>query len=226
MKRRSEAMSAEQTKKTKEMLGTYYKKGTKSDYASVDILPGGQDILRITIESIEFHESLRVNGRQEKDVWLFKFAPNPFTEKAMVANVTNRTRVAKAHWNDIVEDGQPCEGRIDLLHNIPVRLTKEEARDVQNGGTTYGLRISRYPAASEEEMQQWLVENGYAQAPAPAAKKVITEDKVGVIVEWALKNGLDMAAIKERYDFESQTVEDAVADGIAAKPQDSDDLPE
>lgn len=226
MKRRSEAMSAEQTKKTKEMLGTYYKKGTKSDYASVDILPGGQDILRITIESIEFHESLRVNGRQEKDVWLFKFAPNPFTEKAMVANVTNRTRVAKAHWNDIVEDGQPCEGRIDLLHNIPVRLTKEEARDVQNGGTTYGLRISRYPAASEEEMQQWLVENGYAQAPAPAAKKVITEDKVGVIVEWALKNGLDMAAIKERYDFESQTVEDAVADGIGAKPQDSDDLPE
>lgn len=226
MKRRSEAISAEQTKKTKEMLGTYYKKGTKSDYASVDILPGGQDILRITIESIEFHESLRVNGRQEKDVWLFKFAPNPFTEKAMVANVTNRTRVAKAHWNDIVEDGQPCEGRIDLLHNIPVRLTKEEARDVQNGGTTYGLRISRYPAASEEEMQQWLVENGYAQAPAPAAKKVITEDKVGVIVEWALKNGLDMAAIKERYDFESQTVEDAVADGIAAKPQESDDLPE
>lgn len=208
------------------MLGTYYKKGTKSDYASVDILPGGQDILRITIESIEFHESLRVNGRQEKDVWLFKFAPNPFTEKAMVANVTNRTRVAKAHWNDIVEDGQPCEGRIDLLHNIPVRLTKEEARDVQNGGTTYGLRISRYPAATEEEMQQWLVENGYAQAPAPAAKKVITEDKVGVIVEWALKNGLDMAAIKAKYDFESQTVEDAVADGIAAKPQESDDLPQ
>lgn len=213
-------------KKINKMLGTYYKKGTKSDYASVDILPGGQDILRITIESIEFHESLRVNGRQEKDVWLFKFAPNPFTEKAMVANVTNRTRVAKAHWNDIVEDGRPCEGRIDLLHNIPVRLTKEEARDVQNGGTTYGLRISRYPAASEEEMQQWLVENGYAQAPAPAAKKVITEDKVAVIVEWALKNGLDMAAIKERYDFESQTVEDAVADGIGAKQQESDDLPE
>ena len=209
------------------MLGTYYKKGTKSDYASVDILPGGQDILRITIESIEFHESLRVNGRQEKDVWLFKFAPNPFTEKAMVANVTNRTRVAKAHWNDIVEDGRPCEGRIDLLHNIPVRLTKEEARDVQNGGTTYGLRISRYPAATEEEMQQWLIENGYAPAQAPApARKVITVDKVAVIVEWALKNGLDMAAIKERYDFESQTVEDAVMDGISAKPQDSDDLPE
>ena len=75
-------------------------------------------------------------------------------------------------------------------------------------------------------MQQWLVENGYAPAQAPAAKKVITEDKVGVIVDWALKNGLDMAAIKERYDFESQTVEDAVADGIAAKPQESDDLPE
>lgn len=211
--------------KTKEMLGTYYKKGTKSDYASVDILPGGQDILRITIESIEFHESLRVNGRQEKDVWLFKFAPNPFTEKAMVANVTNRTRVAKAHWNDIVEDGQPCEGRIDLLHNIPVRLTKEEARDVQNGGTTYGLRISRYPAATEEEMQQWLIENGYAPAQAPV-RKVITEDKVAVIVEWALKNGLDMAAIKAKYDFESQTVEDAVMDGISAGPQDSDDLPE
>ena len=69
-------------------------------------------------------------------------------------------------------------------------------------------------------------DQAWPQAPAPAAKKVITEDKVGVIVEWALKNGLDMAAIKERYDFESQTVEDAVADGIAAKPQESDDLPE
>lgn len=204
------------------MVGTYYKKGTKSDYAGVDILPSGQDILRITIESIEFHESLRVNGRQEKDVWLFKFAPNPFTEKSMVANVTNRSRIAKAHWDDIVEDGCPCEGRIDLLHNIPVRLTKEEARDVQNGGTTYGLRISRYPAASEEEMQQWLIENGYAQAPAPAAKKVITEDKIEATVKWAKEKGFGIEQIKERFDIASQEVEDALIDALTPEG----DLPE
>ena len=206
--------------------GIFYKRGSKSDYAGVDMLPNGKDIPRLVITDIRFHETLMINGRQDKERWTAHFAPNPFCNKPFLLNSTNKSRIAKAFWDTPVEDGTACAGRINLLHNIPVRLTAEVARDVANGGETLGLRISRYPAASEEEMQQWLVENGYAQAPAPAAKKVITEDKVGVIVEWALKNGLDMAAIKAKYDFESQTVEDAVADGIAAKPQDSDDLPE
>ena len=35
---------------------------------------------------------------------------------------------------------------IDELKNYPVRLTKEKCRDVQDGGETWGLRISKLPA--------------------------------------------------------------------------------
>lgn len=199
--------------------GIYYKRGSKSDYAAVDMLPGGEDIPRIVIEQIVFHEKLTINGRKETEQWTAHFAQNPWCNKPMVLNATNRSRIAKAHWDDTVEDGTPCEGRINLLKNIIVRLTKEQARDVANGGTTYGLRISRYAPASEEEMQQWMVAHGYTSAPAQ--KKVITEDKVDTIVEWAKKNGLSLEQIKERYDFENQTIEDAVSDAIS-----NDDLPE
>lgn len=184
--------------------GIYYKRGSKSDFASVDMLPGGRDIPRIIIEEIKFHEQLTINGRKETECWTAKFAPNPWCNKEFVLNSTNKTRIAKQHWNDTVEDGTACEGRINLLKNIAVRLTKEEARDVQNGGTTYGLRISRLGPASEEEMEKWMVEHGYAQAPAK--KKVITADKVEAIVTWAQNNNLDIDGVAKKYDFESDEV--------------------
>lgn len=198
--------------------GIYYKRGSKSDFASVDMLPGGKDIPRIIIEEIKFHEQLSINGRKETECWTAKFAPNPWTQKEFVLNSTNKTRIAKQHWNDTVEDGTACEGRINLLKNIAVRLTKEEARDIQNGGTTYGLRISRLGPASEQEMAKWMVENGYA---APAQKKVITEDKIDVIVAWAKENNYTVEQIAEKYDFESETVKNAIADALVGE-----DIPE
>lgn len=193
--------------------GIYYKRGSKSDFASVDMLPGGKDIPRIIIQEIKFHEKITINGRKETEQWTAKFAPNPWCSKEMVLNSTNKTRIAKAHWNDAVEDGTPCEGRINLLKNIAVRLTKEEARDVQNGGTTWGLRISQLPPASEEEMQKWMVEQGFA-----AQKKSIPEDKIQTVVDWAKKNKKTIADIEALYDM-SQSVHDAIADAL-------DDLPE
>lgn len=196
--------------------GIYYKRGSKSDFASVDMLPGGKDIPRIIIEEIKFHENLSVNGRKETEIWTARFEQNPWCNKEFVLNSTNKTRIAKQHWNDIVEDGTACEGRINLLKNIAVRLTKEEARDVQNGGTTYGLRISKYGPASEQEMQKWLADNGYAQS-APS-KKVITSDKIGVIVDWALKNKLTIDQIAEQYDFESDEVRQSIIDNLEDLP--------
>ena len=200
--------------------GIYYKRGSKSDFAAVDMLPGGQDIPRIVIEKITFHENITINGRKETEIFTAKFTQNPWCNKEMVLNSTNKARIAKQHWNDIVEDGTACEGRINLLKNIAVRLTKEEARDVQNGGTTFGLRISRIGPASEEEMAKWMDDHGYAKAPAQ--KKVVTEDKVQVVVDWAKKNGLTIEQVADKYDFASDTVKDAIIDGISV----TEDLPE
>lgn len=198
--------------------GIYYKRGSKSDFAAVDMLPGGADIPRIVIEKITFHENITINGRKETEIFTAKFAENPWCNKEMVLNSTNKARIAKQHWNDIVEDGTACEGRINLLKNIAVRLTKEEARDVQNGGTTFGLRISRIGPASEQEMAKWMAEHGYASAK-PAQKKVVPESKVDSVVAWAKKNGYGFDKVSEMYDFESDTVKDAIADALNDLPE-------
>lgn len=194
--------------------GIYYKRGSKSDFAAVDMLPGGQDIPRIVIERITFHEKITINGRKETEIFTAKFAPNPWCDKEFVLNSTNKTRIAKAHWNDPVEDGTACEGRINLLRNIAVRLTKEEAKDVQNGGTTWGLRVSKLPPASEQEMAKWMVEHGYAKAPQ---RKTVTEDKIDVVVKWAREHGKTIDDLTEMYDM-SDTVRQALVDQL-------DDLP-
>ena len=201
-----------------EQIGTYYKRGSKSDFAAVDMLPGGKDIPRIIISKITFHEQITINGRKETEIFTATFAPNPWCNKDFVLNSTNKARIAKAHWNDIVEDGTACEGRIDLLKNIAVRLTKEEARDVQNGGTTFGLRVSRTPAASEQEMAKWLQEHGYTQQAQTTQKKAIQESQVQTIVDWAKKNGYGIEQIAEKYDFASDAVKQAIIDAL-------DDLP-
>lgn len=198
-------------------IGTYYKRGSKSDFAAVDMLPGGEDIPRIIITKITFHEQITINGRKESEIFTATFEQNPWCNKDFVLNSTNKARIAKAHWNDIVEDGTACEGRIDLLKNIAVRLTKEEAKDVQNGGTTFGLRISKLGPASEQEMAKWMVENGYVQP-----KKVVTPDKVGLVVDWAKKNGKTIADIEDMYDM-SNAIRDDI---VKALNDDIDDLPE
>lgn len=165
--------------------GIYYRKGGKLTHASCEMLPNGQDIGRIVIARIEFKDNESINGRMEAGVWLAHFAPNPYTTLPLVLNATNRKRIAKQFWDTPVEDGTPCEGRINLLKNIPVRLTKEITRDVQDGGQTYGLRISKIPADPE---------------PQPE-KKPLPADKVGAVAKWAKGKNFGFEDVLRYYEM-------------------------
>ena len=165
--------------------GIYYRKGGKLTHASCEMLPNGQDIGRIVIARIEFKDNESINGRMEAGVWLAHFAPNPYTTLPLVLNATNRKRIAKQFWDTPVEDGTPCEGRINLLKNIPVRLTKEITRDVQDGGQTYGLRISKIPADPE---------------PQPE-KKPLPADKVDAVAKWAKSKNFGFEEVSRYYEM-------------------------
>lgn len=178
----------------------HYRKGGKLTHCGVECLPNGRDIERIIIARIEYKESEMINGRTENGVWVAHFAPNPYTSLPMLLNATNRKRLVKQF--------PECDGYPARLENIPVRLTKEKTRDVQDGGETWGLRISKIPASPEA-------------APQQAQRKVITEDKIQVTVDWAKKNGKTLDDIAAMYDFESDAVRDAVADALS-----DNDLPE
>lgn len=163
-------------------------------HCGVECLPQGQDIPRIVIERIEYKEKEMINGRSEEGVWVAHFAQNPYTNLPFILNATNRKRLIKQF--------PECDGYPARLKNIAVRLTKERCRDVQDGGETWGLRISKLPA----------------EGPAP--KKVITDDKVGTIVDWAKKNGYTIDKVAEKYDFASESVRKTIALAL------SNDLPE
>lgn len=177
----------------------HYRTGGKLTHCGVECLPNGADIERIVIERIEYKDSESINGRVENGVWIAHFAPNPYTNLPFILNATNRKRLVKQF--------PECDGYPARLKNVAVRLTKERCRDVQDGGETWGLRISKNPASEAPAAQQ-----------APA-KKVITEDKVQVIVDWAKKNGKAIDDIASMYDFESDTVKQAIIDALY------DDLP-
>ena len=187
----------------------HYRVGGKLTHCGVECLPGGKDIERIIIARIEYKESEMINGRTEKGVWVAHFAPNPYTSLPLILNATNRKRLVKLYPD--------CDGYLARLENVAVRLTKEMTRDVQDGGDTWGLRISKIPASDAP-----------AEAAAPSSsKKVITEDKVKAIVDWALKNGKNIDQIAEKYDFASDAVRAAVLSAItpSAPAPESDDLP-
>lgn len=173
----------------------HYRTGGKLTHCGVECLPEGKDIERIIIARIEYKESEMINGRTETGVWVAHFAPNPYTSLPMLLNATNRKRLVKQF--------PECDGYPARLENVPVRLTKEKTRDVQDGGETWGLRISKIPASPEA---------------APAQKKVITEDKIQVIVDWAQKNRMTIDDIAAMYDFESDTVKQAIIDQISDLP--------
>jgi len=116
--------------------GIDYRFGAKTLHAGCEMLPdGGKDIEYIVIERIEVKEKENVGGRQEENVWIGYFAPNPYTTLPFIINATNRKRIAKMSGTR----------QINLLKNFPVRLTHEDAKDMQDGGTTWGLRISKLP---------------------------------------------------------------------------------
>ena len=174
----------------------HYRVGGKLTHAGVEMLPGGKDIERIIIARIEYKESEMINGRTENGVWVAYFAQNPYTSLPFILNATNRKRLVKLFPD--------CDGYIARLENVPVRLTKERTRDVQDGGETWGLRISKIPASAESQ----------------AVRKVITEDKVDVIVSWARNQGLGIEKVAEKYDFADDSVRQSVAKALV------DDLPE
>lgn len=179
----------------------HYRVGGKLTHCGVECLPQGQDIPRIVIERIEYKDKESINGRVEEGVWIAHFAPNPYTNLPLILNSTNRKRIVKQF--------PECDGYLARLKNIAVRLTKERCRDVQDGGETWGLRISKLPAAEET-------------APAPAQKKSIQESQIQTIVDWAKKNGYGIEKIAEKYDFASEAVKDAIIDQLSPV----DDLPE
>lgn len=173
----------------------HYRVVGRLTHCGVECLPNGQDIPRIVIERIEYKEKEVINGRTEEGVWIAHFAKNPYTSLPFILNATNRKRLIKQFPD--------CEGYPARLKNVAVRLTKERCRDVQDGGETWGLRISKIPADA-------------AEAPT---KKVIPESKIDTIVEWAQKNGYDFEKVAEVYGFESDTVRDAIADALNDLPK-------
>lgn len=173
----------------------HYRVGGKLTYCGVECLPEGKDIPRIIIERIEYKEKESINGRVEEGVWIAHFAANPYTKLPFILNATNRKRLIKQF--------PQCDGYPARLKNIAVRLTKERCRDVQDGGETWGLRISKEPAS---------------EGAAPA-KKVIAEENVAAIVGWAKKNGYGIDAIAAKYDFASDAVRRAIVEQIEDLPE-------
>lgn len=184
-------------------LGIHYRTGGKLTHCGCECLPGGRDIQYIVIERIEYKETEEIGGRREHNIWIAHFAPNPYTKLPMVLNATNRKRIAKLYPD--------CNGYINLLKNIPVRLTKEKCRDAQDGGDTWGLRISKMrPTAPQQgvaEIRQQY-QQGPAPAPAPAQAKQTLELTDEAMVSQAityLKNRGDIENIKKKYNLSSET---------------------
>lgn len=189
-------------------IGTFYKKGSNSDYIGVEVLGTAGVLPRVVIEEIKFHEVLKVQGKSERERWTCKFQG---IDKPMLLNSTCRKRLAKRFWDVVVADGQPCAGRIDLLSGmgLAVRLDSEPCRDPSDGDMTIGLRISKIDPD-----------------PAPAPRKqVITEDKIAGALDWARKNNKTFADIAAQFDFASDTVRDAINDALSVGEV-KEDLPE
>ena len=165
----------------------HYRVGGRLTHCGVECLPNGNDIPRIIIERIEYKEKEVINGRTEEGVWIAHFAKNPYTNLPFILNATNRKRLIKQF--------PECDGYPARLKNVAVRLTKEKCRDVQDGGETWGLRISRIPAEEEK-------------------KKVLGEEQVEAVVAWAKKKGYGFDKVAETYDFASETVKNAFIDAL------------
>lgn len=190
----------------------HYRAASKATHSGVEVLKGEREIPRIIIERIEYVENISINGRTEKCAFVAYFQPgNGFADLPMIINQTNARRLTKLYPD--------CQGYLARLKNIAVRLTSEPCKDPNGGGTTVGLRIGQIPPASEQEMQKWMVEHGYAQ-PTQSQKKEITADKVAVTVEWAKKNGKTIDDIAKMYNM-SEEIRKQISESLSP----SDDMP-
>ena len=176
-----------------EVKGTHWRTGGKLSHAGCEMLPQGKDIEYIVIERIEFKEREEVSGRIEKGVWVAYFAPNPYTKLPMILNSTNRKRIAKRF--------PECNDYIDTLKNIAVRLTREKTRDAQDGGETWGLRISKSAPTLPQAPKKEVLTAQHAKWPN--------------CVEW-IAGGNDIASLRARYDI-SKEVEEQLNSEAQAK---------
>lgn len=190
----------------------HYRAASKATHSGVEVLKGEREIPRIIIERIEYVENISINGRTEKCAFVAYFQPgNGFANLPMIINQTNARRLTKLYPD--------CQGYLARLKNIAVRLTSEPCKDPNGGGTTVGLRIGQIPPVSEQEMQKWMVEHGYAQ-PTQPQKKEITADKVAITVEWAKKNGKTIDDLAKMYNM-SEEIRKQISESLAP----SDDMP-
>lgn len=168
----------------------HYRTGGRLTHCGCEMLPNGEDIPRIIIERIEYKESEMINGRRELGVWIAHFAPNNgYTNLPFIMNATNRKRLVKLF--------PQCDGYLARLENIPVRMTREKTRDVQDGGETWGLRISKIPADN-----------------APVQEKIkCGEDMIDTVVAWAKQNHKTIEELCEIYEM-AETVKDAIIDAL------------
>lgn len=177
----------------------HYREGSKATHAGCEILPEGKDI-EIVIASIDFKQTEKVAGRTETNVWVAHFAANPYTQLPMILNATNRKRLVKLF--------PECQGYLNQLENVAVRLTKEVCRD-PNGGQTEGLRVSMIPA------RQPQVSQPAPAAPAPKAeKKTLTADSVETIVAWMKEKGKTIEDVKNAY-IVPEEIENAIIDTMS-----------
>ena len=158
--------------------GIHYRQGGKLTHCGCEILPNGNDIEYIVIKNIDLKGKEFIGGRDEKDVWIANFHENPYTKLPMVLNATNRKRLAKLAKNPM----------INLIKDFPVRLTQEECRDAQDGGTTWGLRISKLPAN-----KAMVANNPTAKAntKSPAVLQVMTEDRIESAVQYLKDHSME-----------------------------------
>lgn len=133
----------------------HWRVGGKVEHCGCEILPHGKDIENIIIEKIVHYDTKKVAGEVLNDVWEAYFvANNGYTNLPMMLNKVNRRRLVKQAGTDYPQ----------IIRFFPVRLTKEETRDVRNGGMTDGLRISltratRYPLVPNSEAYNKVKEN-------------------------------------------------------------------
>lgn len=192
-----------------EEQGIHYRIGGKLTHCGCECLPGGKDIQYIVISRIEYKESEDIAGRRKNNVWVAYFAPNPYTKLPMILNATNRKRLSKLY--------PECNEYINLLKNIPVRLTRERCRDAQDEGDTWGLRISKTkPTAPAQQSAP-----AAAQSQAPAAAKAQAQTDGGKVeitpnsemfkqaVKF-VKEGGDIAKIKAKYSVSQEVEADIV----------------
>ena len=152
--------------------------GGKLTHSGVEILPNGKDIEYIVIERIEFKEKENVNGK-EISAFLAYFAPNPYATLPMVLNSTNKKLLCKLAGKD--------EWHLEDIKNFPVRLTKEETRQMG-----WGLRISKLPPV--------------IPTTTPAKKDTLTDQHEN----WAkcvahLKGGGSIEDLKKKYEISPAT---------------------